>query len=407
MSTTRYKPYIIFCTLAFLITCAPKVTKPPSQTVTVFVSGDLAFLELPQLAQVVSGRKENFPGLWLMSGEVFADDVTLTLGDGKIETKALNRAGIDAVLFTPDWLKLGISRAKELIDQAHFRILSANINDTLDLPIAHPWMKKPLAGRNFGITGLYLDSNDLFLKLNGIRFIPPEYVGKKLRTLLRSKTDISLLLLPPGESIFVPGFDLILRPEEKGTTRYDITLIDGQVKDVVKRQISLAAIEPKPEVLRVIDSLKNVLDSLSSIPVVDSRVKIPSPVLAKRVIEGILKGNVADLFLYDSTDFVQETILPGTITCGQLISAFSDPGRLVIFRLNGEEINRLKNRAGVKAPARSGLPLGRLPAGKVYSVATTGRFLKKHPEIPINRLELSEKRLWEYAVDILQAQGKR
>ncbi|MEO0069742.1 MAG: hypothetical protein ABIK18_02980 [candidate division WOR-3 bacterium] len=407
MSITRYRPYIIFCPLAFLVACAPKVTKPASQTVTVFVSGDLPFLELPQLAQVVSERKENFPVLWLMSGEVFADDVTLALGDGETEAKALYRAGVDAVLFTPDWLKLGLSRAKGLIDQTHFRVLSANINDTFDLPIAHPWMRKLLTGVNFGITGLFLDSNDLFLKLNCVHFVPPDYAGKRTLTLLKSKADISFLLLPPGESIFVPGFDLILRPEEKGTTRYDITLIEGRVQDVVKRQISLAGIEPKPEVLKVIDSLKNVLDSLSSIPVVDSRVKIPPSVLTKRVIEGILKENVADLFLYDSTDFIPETLLPGTITRGQIITAFSDPGKLVIFDLDGEEIKRLRNRAGVKVLVRSGLPSGRLPEQRVYSVATTGRFLKKHPEIPVNRLELSEKRLWEYAVDILQAQGKR
>ncbi|MGQ9707535.1 MAG: hypothetical protein ACUVUR_01500, partial [bacterium] len=62
---------------------------------------------------------------------------------------------------------------------------------------------------------------------------------------------------------------------------------------------------------------------------------------------------------------------------------------------------------GIKAVLSPGVPLKKVLARKVYRVATTFSFLSAHPEIRFNGFELSERQLWEYASDILQAQGKR
>lgn len=387
--------------------CAPKITKPPAQTFSVFVSGDLTFNDLSRMAQVVSQAQEKYPCLWLVNGKIFHSDTALALSDGEGVVALLGLAGVDGVLFEPGWLWFGVDRTKRLIDRARFRVLSANINDTFDLPIAHPWMTKRLGDVNLGITGLCLDSNALLFRLNGVRFLPPNYAGRKMATLLRGKANIIALLLPAGDSCHLPSFDILFISPEKGATRYDITCIGGQIHTVFKNPVPLAGVEPKPEVLKTTDSLKKALDSLSSLPVVQSRVKIAPGAFTKTIADGLLKLLGVDYLVYDSAQLVKEAIPPGTVTQERIIAVLSDPGRLVLMEITGKGLKPLFPKPGVAmamAPHRKGR---KLLVDKTYRVATTLSFLKNHPEIVPARFELSEQKLWEYTADILQAQGKR
>ncbi len=367
------------------------------------------------MARVVNQTRAQTPCLWLIAGEIFQNDLSFTLNEGKAEIKLLATAKVDAVLLTPRWLRLGSHQAKSLIDLAPFRVLSANINDTANLPLAHPWLTKRFDKTTIAITGLLLDSGDVILKLKSVRYLSGEYAQRKTLTLLKEKSDFIGLLLAPGSSTSNPGFDFIFTPEEKGLVRYDLTFVNTQLNDVQKRLIPLENIEPEPNLLVVLDSLKKVQDSLASLPVITSRVKISPQTLTRTLIEGILKLREWDGFLYHSTRLIKETLPAGTVTLKQLFFALSEPERLIIVSLTGKTLKQLLPQPNLvlmmlkekgKATALPVSPSA-LRDTRTYRIATTFSFIKSHPELTVNGLELSPKNLWEYTRDILQCQGKR
>lgn len=383
--------------------CARRVVKPPVERLTVLVSPDLTTEDLAKMANLVQMRRSEETVLWLAAGRILLDKEAVALTQGEAEISVLNAAGVDALVFTPEWLRFGLIRTKGLIDRANFRVLCSNLDDTLGLPVAHPWLIK----RRVGVTAVLPDFGLLPLRLNGVKFIPASYAASRALTLLRTKADFNTLVLPAGESLHTAGYDLVLVTAKDRITCYQLTLVGGSLSDVAKTAVSLQGLEPLPEVKSKIDSIYKSVKEIADEPVVETRVKISPRVLTKAVVEGILSLRFLDAFVYDSTSFVTDTIYPGTITKGKLINSFSDPGRLVIFNLEGEEIEKLQKEPNVKVQVRKGLPLGRLMARKVYQVGTTASFVMAHPEIAVNRFELSERQLWEYAFDILQAQGRR
>jgi len=359
------------------------------------------------MASLVKFRQNEEPVLWLAAGRVMLNKPLTVLSQGEAEIRMFNAAGVDAMVFIPEWLGFGLRRANWLIDQANLWVLCCNLDDTLGRPVAHPWMVKRIGGSGFGITAALIDSNILPLKVNGVRFVDPVYACRKVLTLLRTRADFNILVLPVSDSLNISNYDFVLTAERDKIFCYQLTLVGNRLSDVVKTTVSLEGIEPLPAVKSTIDSIVESIKAVADESVIETRVKILPRVLTKAVVDGILNLRVADCFVYDSSAFVLDTILLGMITKGQLVNAFADPNRLVILRLEGERLNRLQNQPDVKLAVRKGLPLGRLMAHKVYQVGTTTTFLNAHPEIPVNQFELSEQQLWEYAADILQAQGRR
>lgn len=397
---------IVLCAVIFS-GCARRAVKPSFEKLTVFISGDIGTDDLAKMANLVALRRTEEPVLWVAAGRLLLDKQVRALTQGEAEISVLNAAGVDAFVFTPECLRFGLIMTKWLIDRAKFRVLCCNLDDTFGLPVAHPWVVKKMARTGFGITAVLPDSSLLPFRLNEVRFVSALYAASRVRTLLSTKADFNILVLPAGGSLNVTGYDLVLTTAKDKISCYQLTLVDGGLSDVVKTEVSLQGIEPLSEVKSVVDSIVQSIKAVADEAVVDTRVRIMPRVLTKAVIEGVLNLRLFDAFVYDSTSFVVETILPGIITKGQLINAFSDPGRLVIFRLEGEKIRQLQSQPGVKIAVRKDLPLARLMARKVYQVGTTANFLKAQPEIAVNRFELTERQLWQYAVDILQAQGKR
>lgn len=372
---------------------------------SIFVSGDCKIEQLPVISRVVFQAKEEGPCLWFIAGEVF-DGKVAPLTDGEVNIDLLSLAGVDGLLLTPGWLKFGVERAKQLTDRARFRVLAYNLVDSFDLPLVHPWMIKKVAGINLAISGLFLDSTDVLLRLKGVKFALPGYSGQKLLTLLKSKSDLTALLM--SDSGAVSGFDVILNAPEGTLLRYDFVLVNGKVQNVKKEVVSFETGELEPKVARVVDSLRIVLDSIGSLPVVETRVKIAPRVLSRAIVDGYLGLREVDLFIYDSTGFVRDTILPGTITQMKLLSALSEPGRLALIELEGEKINRLlKSDRKLVMESRTGLRGRRIMARKRYRVATTIGVLQTISSLSVRDFQLSARQLWEYAADILQAQGKR
>lgn len=398
--------FVILETILVVVGCAPRVAKPARvETVSIFVSGDLNLAELSTLTGLVAQTKGERRCLWLVAGEVFDEKIAVLI-DGEEIIDLLSFAGVDAVLLTRGWLRFGVERIKQLVDRAQFRVLGYNITDTFDLPVAHPWMIKKLGGIDFAIGGLFSDSTSFLLNLKGLKFTPPSYAGQKLLILLRGKGDLTALMGSDFDRFF--SFDFIFNPQAGQMVRYDIAIVNNKIQDIEKKVVSLEGIEPEPKVARLVDSLRLMVDSISALPVVETRVKIPPRVLTRAIVEGYLALREADCFIYDSSGFVRDTILPGKITRLGLIRTLTEPGRLVLVNLEGQEINRLlKGDKRLVLATRTGIRGRRIMARKIYCVAMTPRTLTSTPELRTKRFEFSARQLWEYAADILQAQGRR
>lgn len=402
----RFFLFVILGTILVVVGCAPRVAKPARvETVSIFVSGDLNLAELSTLTRLVAQTKGERPCLWLVAGEVF-DEKIAALIDGEEIIDLLSFAGVDAVLLTAGWLKFGVERIKQLVDRAQFRVLGYNITDTFDLPVAHPWMIKKLGGIDFAIGGLFSDSTSFFLNLKGLKFTPTGYAGQKLLILLRGKGDLTALMGSDFDRFSC--FDLIFNHQAGQAVRYDIAIVNSKIYNVKKEVVSFEGVEPELKVARLVDSLRLVLDSISARPIVETRVKIPPRVLTRAIVEGYLALREVDGFIYDSSGFVRDTVLPGKITRLGLIRALTEPGRLVLVNLEGQEINRLlKGNKRLALETRTGIRGRRIMARKIYRVAMTPGTLTATPELRTKRFEFSARQLWEYAADILQAQGRR
>ncbi|MGQ9708204.1 MAG: hypothetical protein ACUVUR_04950, partial [bacterium] len=318
--------FFLFAVLPTFCGCVRKMVRPEQQTVTVLVSGDLPIADLPRMANLISGMRGQDAVLWLTTGRLDIDSRLMAFSATEAEITMLGSAGVDGQVFNPEWLKLGLVQVKGLIDRVRCRILSANLDDTSGLPIAHPWFVKKMGKTSIGITAVLPDSGLLPLRLNGVRYVLARYAAKRVLALLRTKADFNILVLPAGERLDDSGYDLVLSTERDRISRFDLSFLDGRLNEVVKTTVSLDGVEPAPAVKDVIDSIIRSLEAIALEPVVESRVKIFPRVLSRVVVDGILSLRIADCILYDSSAFVVDTIQPGVITKGQLISAFKDPG---------------------------------------------------------------------------------
>ncbi len=394
--------------LALFLSCAHRAVPAPAvERFSVFISGDLEADEFSRLAEVVAVTRKETPCLWLMNGRLKTKVGETVLEEEGAVFTVFARGGVDGVLFEPGAMALNVEETKGLIDRVPFRVLAANVNDTFNIPIAHPWMIRRLKGINIGITGIVLDSNALFLKQKGVRYGSPEYTARKVRMLLKEKADIVALLLPAGDSLKVPGYELVFTSESNGAVRYDINCVGARINEIKTTPVTFLEVEPSGDIAKVIDSLVKVADSVSSLPVVESRVTIPPGVLARAITEGFLKLKEADCFIYDTLAFVREAISPGMITRGMLREVLEEPGRLVFVEVEGAELKPIFARPGIRMVVRSGLPGKRIMARRWYRVAMTPALLRMFPELQKRGVEFSTRSLWEYAVDILQAEGKR
>ncbi len=393
--------------LVLFSVCARHEVKPAERFVTVFISAGLTPEELAGMAKLVRETKARTPVLWIDGGISEDTRGLLLLSDGELLADLPSAAGCDAVLLKTDWLRCGVNRLKLLVDRAQLRVLCANLEDSLGMPVTHPWMTRNAGGISFGITALYADTGDWHRYQSGLRLVSPEYAAKKILSLVSRSADFRLLLLPPGASGQFSGYDLILTFEPGRVIRYDLVFLDSRLNDFQKIEIDLNSVVPEPSFQRQIDSLLGEYETRAQAPVIESRVKITPRILRKAVIDGLIDLRLAEVIVYDTLRFVRDTVFPGMITIRRLADVFIEPGRWTLVQLEGSEIRQLASQPGFKIETRKNLPGGRLMAHKKYRVMMPPSLLEAHPGIYMRGFELTPLPLYQYAADILQAQGKR
>ncbi len=396
------------CGLLLVVACIHRQqVKPAEQVITLFVSSAPTPAELARTASLVQSVRAMVPVIWLGTGRVRLEERTALLGAGALDVSLLAAAGVDAVICGPEWLELGTARLRQLADQARFWVLSANLEDSLGLPLCHPWMIKTVGGVRVGVTALLTDTADWRRYQAGIKLKPAGYAGKMVLGRLDGRADIKLLVLPVDESVPIANYDLMITSRHGMLTRYDLTLTGRRLTGVRKTEINLDEISPASAVQARLDSLLADDHAQSEQPVVETRVKIPPRSLRRVLLDGLLSLRLCDVIVYDTSRLVQDTIFPGMITINRLAQVLGEPGPWALVQLEGAQIRELGNSTGYRVEHRKNLPGNRLMAHKRYQVLMPVSLLRLHPEIYRSGYEFSPLPFFQYAADILQAQGKR
>lgn len=398
---------LVFNLSAWIVGCAHRQVKPSARYVTLFVSSELSPLELAKVAGLVQSVRATMPVIWVNEGRVEVGDLFSVLSDGAVELSLLSAAGVDAEVVGPEWLEFGPTRLRQLTDQARCWFLSANLFDTLGLPICHPWMVKNVGGTNIGITALFSDSLDWHRYQHNVQLKNPDYAAKNVSGMLADRSELKIIFLTGGQQIKITGYDLTITNPKHTVTRYDLMLVDKQLNDVRKTEINLDEIAPAQLIQVQLDSVLTDYRQQAEQTVVETRVKISPRILRKVVLDGLLSLRIADAIVYDTSRLVLDTIFPGTITLKQLAGVLSEPGHWAVVKLEGAQIRALGNSPGLRVEQRKNLPGNRLMARKIYRVLLPLSLLKRQPDIYQAGFELSPLPLFQYAADILQAQGKR
>ncbi len=386
--------------------CARAVVKQAPHRLTLLVSGNLTVTELVKMANLISEMKQRNGVLWLGTGRLIFDQQFELEDRADIEVALLNSAGIDAQILNPEWLKLGTCSVKKLIDRARFFLLAGNLEDTAGLPIAHNWFVKTVDNLVIGVTALLTGSGSVYYRLKGVNYLSPAYAARRVLGLLRNRGGFNILLVPPGERIEIPGYDLVVSTVQDSITVYDLAFFGQRLIEMNRGRMVLENVKPSPVVQAVFDSFFQNRATVANETVMVTRVRILPAELSKMLVDGILKLGLIDGFVYDDSTLVLDTILPGPVTRGKLGGILPEPGKLVIFNITGVELKRLLSLPGVKVILAPKLA-NRISSQQVYRLGTTFGLLKRQPDFKVSDFELSELRLVDYLACILQSRGKR
>ncbi len=385
--------------------------KRSEQVVSIFLSGQVDLDALPGAAAIVRARRATNPCIWLVCGPVFRDRLATAFGDGAFQVDLLHAAGVDAVFLGPEWLELGVARCDSLVDRGRFYFLSANLADSTDEPLGHPFMVKRLGMESVGIVGLWLDSTDVLLQCRGLRPVEQDFAARKTLPLARRRAEVvGVLAFPEGR---VPDWDVDFVLGGTGAegmiaatlpsvgdrmTRLDLSIQGGRVVDfVMVEKEPGAAVDVG--VQAVLDSLGACSDSAASVAVADARVAVTPAALTDVLVDAYLKRH-ADGFVYDAP-LAQGTLGPGVITAGELVAVLTNPGRLVLVTVQGRDIKLLTDDKAVTLRWRHGLRRRRLAMNKSYQVAMTLDFLRRHPGLAAGGYELDAEQFWAIAAEML------
>ncbi len=422
---------VAFCALlvAGSLQCARQAVNPSSGPVRVFVT-DARLDRFPAYAAEVRARQAISPTIWLVTGDLFADQQLTALTDGAAQLTLLNRAGVDAVVLTPDWLSFGLPRLGQMVSQARFYELSASLLDATGSTLGHPFMVRKNGSANLALTGLALDSSNVLTRMAGVRYAAPDFAARKALALMRQRAYfVGVMVEPNGRGSRVQGFkgsgprtpepqpprtlsawdadftvnfgaseQFSMAPADSPNqvNSYDVSVDAGRVS---ARTSVLDPLKPDSTVALVLDSVQKAVDSVSSLPFPLSSSR-GGPWTSARLSDALVKGafaaKLADGFLCDSL-FVADFKEPKDV--GTLVSLLRDPGRLAILAVTGEVLSGWPEELVL----RPGLSRAALSRGLTYRIATTVEYLQRHPQLAATGFELSARPLWTIGRDILES----
>jgi len=397
-------PASCFLLVAGALRCARQAVSPSARPVRVFVT-DASLERFPAYAAEVKARQAISPTIWLVTGALFTDRSLAVMSDGAAQVTLLSRAGVDAVVMSTDWLAFGPPRLEQIVSNARFYALSANLLDSTGSTLGHPFMVRGSGSAVLALTGLAFDSADILTCMAGIRYAAPEFAARKTVALMRQRADFVGVMVEPRASgaswdaDFAvnsdgPGqFSMLASGGSSQVNCYDVAINAGQVS---ARTSNLGRLGVDSTVALVLDSVKEAVDSIASKPLPLPRGTRTPEALSRVLVDGLLAAKLADGFLCDSL-FVADFKEPKDV--GTLVGLLRDPNRLAVLSVAGD----------VLAGWPEGLMLGpslsrsRLSRAKMYRIATTVEYLRRHPALAAAGFNLTARPFWTICRDVLES----
>ncbi len=357
------------------------------------------------LATLVKQEKQLNPNNILIdAGDYFSGPYISTLTKGEAVIRSMNYLGIDAACIGNHEFDHGWDNMLEQIKKANFPILNGNLffEGTDQLVWDNPYLILERAGLKIGIIGLhgkfaFYDTIN-FKMTEGIEARDEEEYLRRYIEKLEPITDIIILAVHQGmpgrqstvgltdveRNLYkdillaqnVPGVDIIVTGHaHQGTEKALVsngTIIvstnatatelgklqiqfDTEKKKIVSHSNKLITIyddelKDDPDMLKEITYWQEEVDQIAKVPVV--------PLTEKLVRAYGKESNMGNLFAdaiasYDkridiavvNSGALRQDIEAGTITKGDLISAFPFPNTVVMTRLKGIQIKKIFDHA--------------------------------------------------------------
>ena len=399
-----------------VLTGCRHAVRPARPTVSLYLSGDIDMSMLAQATALVDARRETNPCLWLVCGSVLPGGRFGSVHEGRAGVLLANAAGIDGVLFGPEWLATGPEGCRSLIDLARFPVLGVNAVDSIGEPIGHPMLVRRYETGRLALVGVWMDSSDSFSGVKWASFVDPDKPVRRTVRLLVDQSDVIGVAVRPKSRI--PDWDVgliaggerdgvisVLPPDNPGRiSRLDLFLDHERVVDYTEVVDDLSGIVPDPDVARLLDSLEAGTDSILARFVVDADVEVGPKILSRALVDGYVRRGVDGLLL--DGPLVTGSVGPGRLNAGDVLGVLDYPGRLVMLDITGWVIKDLLADKSVDLEWRPGLKHRRMAMTRSYRIATTPGFIARHPSAGSGGFELDEEPFWMTAVDILAAGGR-
>ena len=359
----------------------------------------------PLYAAAVRAQQKVSPTIWFVTGSPFEDSRLAALTDGAAQVTLLSRAGVDAVVLTPEWLSFGLPRLNEMIARARFYSLSASLLDAAGQTIGHPFMVKRSGAAMLSAAGLALDSSNVLTHLAGVRYAAPGFAAAKTLTLMRRRADLVGLMVEPRSTDPAWGADFTVNVSSSGrfvmipsddTGRVNCYDISADASRLTARTEDLDRTEPDSGTAQLLDSIRSAADTMAARSIPLPRGLWTSERLSNTLVQGVLTAKLADGFLCDSL-FVADFKEPKDV--GTLVALLRDPGRVAILKVQGDVLSGWPQELAL----RPGLSRSKLSRGLTYRVATTVDYLQRHPGMASSGFELSSRPFWTICLDILES----
>src|SRR6056297_966049 len=408
--------------------------------------GDYAGMGFAKVSTLVNNYREDGEVLLLDAGDTFHGQNIVNLSEGESIVRILNHMGYDALTVGNHDFNYGQDRLKELNEMTDFPILGANLEPQL----VDDYVIKEIDGFRSGIFGLATPETAYKAHpklVEGLEFMDPVEVSKKMVEELQGKTDMIIALSHLGMSEGsdytsidvaeeVEGIDLIVDGHshhalEEGRMVNDVLIVQAGEYDknvgIVEINVSDNEItemtaslftkensqdlEKDPEVVKLVEEIKAENEEITSEVIGRTAVELNGERQYVRTGETNLGSLLGDAML-DAVDAdvaitngggIRASIDKGEITRGEIVTVLPFGNIVEVKEIKGSTLLEAVEHGLSKYPAHEGL----FPqvAGMSFVFAKDRPAGERVLEIEVNGKPLDHDKMYKVATNDFMAAG--
>ena len=408
--------------------------------------GDYAGMGFAKVSTLVNNYREDGEVLLLDAGDTFHGQNIVNLSEGESIVRILNHMGYDALTVGNHDFNYGQERLKELNEMTDFPILGANLEPQL----VDDYVIKEIDGFRVGIFGLATPETAYKAHpklVEGLEFMDPVEVSKKMVEELQGKTDMIIALSHLGMSEGsdytsidvaeeVEGIDLIVDGHshhalEEGRMVNDVLIVQAGEYDknvgIVEINVSDNEItemtaslftkensqdlEKDPEVVELVEEIKAENEEITSEVIGNTAVELNGERQYVRTGETNLGSLLGDAML-DAVDAdvaitngggIRASIDKGEITRGEVVTVLPFGNIVEVKEIKGSTLLEAVEHGLSKYPAHEGL----FPqiAGMSFVFAKDRPAGERVLEIEVNGKPLDHDKMYKVATNDFMAAG--